>query len=614
MAQPNLPASVADHPLVAELSKQLNPLLKSMLVERALNHVGTPEAVAEAVLNEAPEQVLAVAQAAEQNLATTIIDDMQADPNAWAAAVVARLDFEAPALQSVYEQVKARVLQQMVEQALHDLSTALADGEMPAVATVPDESTHEVLADTVAEEAPAPAEAIEALALDEAGDEAEAEELPTPEAQADISDDVSTAEALDEGPSDAEDRPVQTAYLGPEQPTDEPQAEAPIDDFFNLDDLEAFVEPESESATSDELVGAAADEVVEADPSSAPAELAFSEEAVADAVQDAIAAEADVENVADAIEAQPEAEPVADADVSSDEARESKDEAPQAHTSPLTKVDVPADQPAYAERYVYALSIDEHDLLSLIELPDPVIEDGQYEIIRQGDLSAIVSTVPADAFGPEVLRTKFSDAEWMTHYVGRHEAVVAAVAEKMPTMPLRFATVLPNREAVQTVLREHEAEWKARVRSLHQTATFQVRLVRDDEQVRILVVDQSERVLFYASELEGATGKGAADLRQRMLESINEEIEQRTQVTAQRLAEVLEQHAVVSRGLPAGEGVCWHHAYLVGQTDLSLFTDEVEALQGEYSGTGFSIVAQGPQWPYAFVPSVARPAAMSQAA
>ena len=54
----------------------------------------------------------------------------------------------------------------------------------------------------------------------------------------------------------------------------------------------------------------------------------------------------------------------------------------------------------------------------------------------------------------------------MTHYVGRHEAVVAAVAEKMPTMPLRFATVLPDREAVQAVLREHEAEWKARVRSL----------------------------------------------------------------------------------------------------------------------------------------------------
>jgi len=181
-------------------------------------------------------------------------------------------------------------------------------------------------------------------------------------------------------------------------------------------------------------------------------------------------------------------------------------------------------------------------------------------------------------------------------------------------MPVGFASGRPDGGALQEWVREHEAEWKGRVRSLNQTATVQVRLMRDDEQVRTLVVDQSERVVFFASELEGAAGEGAADLRQRMLEVIDEEIAQRTSATAQRLAEVLEQHAVVSRGLPTGDGVAWHQAYLVGQTDLSLFADEVETLQREYEGTGFSIVPQGPQWPYAFVPSVARPSAVSQAA
>ncbi|MEM6645583.1 MAG: GvpL/GvpF family gas vesicle protein [Bacteroidota bacterium] len=639
MPQPNLPAAVADHPLVAELSKQLNPLLTAMLVERALAHVGSPEAIAAAVLDETPEQELAVAQAAEQHLAATVVSDMQADPTAWAEAVVARLEFTAPALAQVYEQVKARVLQQMVEQALRDLSTALTDGEGPAVPQVeavdatrpanPDGEEAEEQADAGSEatdaavnDAQAAHEAAEPEGVEETppGEDDPSEALPAPLAA--VAPEEESPE--EEAPKEAA---VQTAYLGPEQPA----AEASTDDFFSLEDLEEFVGGELASSAAD-TPSAPEAEAVEETPAVAPDATAFSEEDVAEAVHEAIAAEAEDEAATAAIDEHASGEPLAapqadeqpqddpslapedSADTHDETEAVASDEAEAPSATPLTKVDVPADQPVYPERYVYAISIDEQDLLSLIELPNPVIEDGQYEIVRQGDLSAIVSTVPADVFSPDVLRAKFSDVDWMTHYVGRHEAVVAAVADKMPTMPLRFATVLPDRAAVQDVLREHEAEWKARVRSLHQTATFQVRLVPDDEQVRALVVDQSERVLFFATELEGATSEGAADLRQRMLASIDEEIAQRTQATAQRLAEVLEQHAVVSRGLPTGEGVAWHQAYLVGQTDLSLFTDEVDALQREYDGTGFSIVAQGPQWPYAFVPSVARPAVVSQAA
>ncbi|MEM1093290.1 MAG: GvpL/GvpF family gas vesicle protein [Bacteroidota bacterium] len=627
MPQPNLPAAVADHPLVAELSKQLNPLLTSMLVVRALDHVGAPKDVAAQVLDEAPEQVLAVAQAAEQSLAATVIADMQEQPAAWAEAVVARLDFGAPALRQVYEQVKARVLQQMVEQALQDLSTALTHDEAPTAQELGPVAHAEVAEPQPAEvpeqvETVADVETIEIPETTDADAEPTAFEEPTPtesEAAETLPEQVSehAQEEADLETAPPAEVAVQTAYLGPQPPA----AEAPTDDFFSLDDLEDVTEAEHTEPHDEDAVEAAGGSEAADAPAKVPEPATFSEEDVAEAVHEAIAAEVEDEALATALDEQTDDEAEVNAS-SAPEATDTHDEAeaPSADAAELrdapglTKVDVPAHQPIYPERYMYAISIDEQDLLSLIELPEPVIEDGQYEIIRQGDLSAIVSTVPADVFSPDALRTKLSDAEWMTHYVGRHEAVVAAVAEKMPTMPLRFATVLPDRDAVQDVLREHEAEWKARVRSLHQTATFQVRLVRDDEHVRTLVVEQSERVVFFATELEGATGEGAADLRQRMLGAIEEEMAQRTGTTAQRLAEVLEQHAVVSRGLPTGDGVAWHQAYLVGQTDLSLFTNEVETLQREYEGTGFTVVAQGPQWPYAFVPSVARPAAVSQAA
>jgi gas vesicle protein GvpL/GvpF len=73
-------------------------------------------------------------------------------------------------------------------------------------------------------------------------------------------------------------------------------------------------------------------------------------------------------------------------------------------------------------------------------------------VITHVGLVAYVSTVSLEQFGEEPLRRSLEDLDWVGEMARAHHRVVEAVAERVPTAPVRLATVYRSEEQVRDLL------------------------------------------------------------------------------------------------------------------------------------------------------------------
>lgn len=218
---------------------------------------------------------------------------------------------------------------------------------------------------------------------------------------------------------------------------------------------------------------------------------------------------------------------------------------------------------------------------------------GPVELVADGDLVAVVSTVALDEYGEEGLRANLEDLAWLERAARGHDAVVQSVAVHAPTAPLRLATICLDDDAVRARLREwHDAlaevldridgrmEWSVKVLAPPRTA---------------------------AAEPAAAVAGGAAYLMRKKAEN---EARHHAEDDAVRSAEAVHQalvrHAVASRALPPQDprltghvGTMVHNgAYLVESADTDAFAGEVDRLRADHPGV---VVECGGPWPpYSF--------------
>ena len=83
------------------------------------------------------------------------------------------------------------------------------------------------------------------------------------------------------------------------------------------------------------------------------------------------------------------------------------------------------------------------------------IGDAALRLVEQGDLAAVVSTVDLEEFGEEGLRRNLEDLAWLESVAKTHDRVARFAAERVPTAPLRLATVFVGEDSVRCRL----AEW-----------------------------------------------------------------------------------------------------------------------------------------------------------
>lgn len=83
--------------------------------------------------------------------------------------------------------------------------------------------------------------------------------------------------------------------------------------------------------------------------------------------------------------------------------------------------------------------------------------DGEVQLVREGELAALVSAVPAAEYDDQRLREHLEDLEWVEQTARRHESVLETALEHMPIVPLRLCTIYRDLGGVHRLLRERAA-------------------------------------------------------------------------------------------------------------------------------------------------------------
>jgi hypothetical protein len=79
--------------------------------------------------------------------------------------------------------------------------------------------------------------------------------------------------------------------------------------------------------------------------------------------------------------------------------------------------------------------------------------------IESAGLVAVAGEVPSETFGAEPLHRNLEDLDWLSTVARAHDAVIGAVVDRWPVVPIRLATVYRDEDGVRRVLRERSEEF-----------------------------------------------------------------------------------------------------------------------------------------------------------
>jgi gas vesicle protein GvpL/GvpF len=207
-------------------------------------------------------------------------------------------------------------------------------------------------------------------------------------------------------------------------------------------------------------------------------------------------------------------------------------------------------------------------------------------------LAAVVSTVDAATFGQQALRRNLEDLDWLASVARRHDAVIRAVTEQGPVIPLRLGTIYASDEHVRRVLRQRHPELAAALRTVSGRSEWGVKAYTNSES------DDASR---------GPADSGIAYVRRRRAQlAAREDAERVAGRQAQAVHAALTSLAVAARthaprntALDQNPGrEVLNGAYLVDGPRTAAFHDAVR-LQ-EQSNRAVRLILTGPWPPYSF--------------
>ncbi|MFD9206036.1 GvpL/GvpF family gas vesicle protein [Streptomyces sioyaensis] len=131
--------------------------------------------------------------------------------------------------------------------------------------------------------------------------------------------------------------------------------------------------------------------------------------------------------------------------------------ATQTGATRLARPDTPTD-PGTTVSYVYALS----RAGTALDTRAPQLtglDNGPLRTVTCGELSALVSSVPADAYSEEGMRARLEDLSELEAVARTHHAVIEAAYATTTVLPMRLATVYLDDARVRSMLHERRADF-----------------------------------------------------------------------------------------------------------------------------------------------------------
>jgi hypothetical protein len=237
------------------------------------------------------------------------------------------------------------------------------------------------------------------------------------------------------------------------------------------------------------------------------------------------------------------------------------------------------------------------------------VEPGaRVEILREGDLAALVSPVPRDEYADELLREHLNDIEWVERTARAHEHVLeTALLSGMAVVPFRLCTLYREPERVCDLLRDEGHEVRRSLAAVEGRAEWGMKVFVDRE--RLAEALAAEEALGGEGSHDGE-GEGTEYLaRKQQSRALRRRVDEFAARCAEEFHRRLETMADGARTTPVQPreahgreaDMLLNGVYLVSRREEDQLEQTLRALRADWDDAGFQFELTGP-WPaYNFV-------------
>ncbi|USA05440.1 GvpL/GvpF family gas vesicle protein [Streptomyces lydicamycinicus] len=231
------------------------------------------------------------------------------------------------------------------------------------------------------------------------------------------------------------------------------------------------------------------------------------------------------------------------------------------------------------------------------------LRDGRVRTASADGLTALVSSVPADAFSEEGMKAQLENLTELEEIARTHHTVVEAAHTGTTVLPMRLATVYLDDARVRSMLRERGAEFDALLSRLEGHAELGVKVYADPRAAAADPAPASDG----PEPADPPVSPGRAYLQQRRAQrrtqrdayraagAVADEVRGRAAALARDRVAHRPQQGELAAG--AGENIA-NEAYLVPTDQLREFHQAVAGLADGVPGVRIEVT--GPWAPYSF--------------
>ena len=269
--------------------------------------------------------------------------------------------------------------------------------------------------------------------------------------------------------------------------------------------------------------------------------------------------------------------------------------------APSAPAPPPAESSTETAWYVYGV-VDSGNAPPPADLDDLGVQRSLADV-TEGQLTAVVSRVPAEEFAEDELRAHLNDMAWVETVARAHERVLDALCRQTTVIPMRLCTVYKTEGGVREMLRRESDALLETLQNLEGKVEWGVKVFFHRRSA-------SRRASGEEPSRESASGAEYMHHRRRERDrgrQLDEQIEAAVAEIHERLDSLSEESTLNPPQRPEvsahpGEMVL-NGAYLVQRENESAFHEEATELQSRFEGIGIELAVTGP-WPaYNFLPS-----------
>lgn len=229
-------------------------------------------------------------------------------------------------------------------------------------------------------------------------------------------------------------------------------------------------------------------------------------------------------------------------------------------------------------------------------------------VLTEGSLTAVVGSVDARRFGPDVLAGHLENLDWLAGTARAHDAVVAAAAARGPVVPVRLATLFSSDDGVRELLRSRRDDFQSALAAVTGRSEWGVKAYVDPDSLA-----DALSAADTTSAAGAPSGAGSAYLmRRRATLAARQSAQSTASEWAQQIHDRLRPLCAASRLHPAQDPrltgrrdwMILNAAYLVDQERTGPFHDLVRQLTEWQAGLDVELTGPWPPYSFAVPPGV----------